>query len=71
MSFMTAQERYTFLTGIKRLKGTDRIKPEFADYVLTEEEEVFIQDFAMQKLDDLLSDPEIMAAFHRCVAGTQ
>ena len=65
MSFMTRQERYTFLTSIKRNKGTDRIKPEFANYVLTQEEEDFIQDFAQEKLNELLSDPEILAVFRR------
>ena len=65
MSFMTRQERYTFLTSVKRNKGTDRIKPEFANYTLTQEEEDFIQDFAQEKLNELLSDPEIMAVFRR------
>ena len=65
MSFMTRQERYTFLTSIKRNQGTDRIKPEFANYKLTQEEEDFIQDFAQEKLNELLSDPEIMAVFKR------
>ena len=65
MSFMTRQERYTFLTSIKRNQGTDRIKPEFANYTLTQEEEDFIQDFAQEKFNELLSDPEIMAVFKR------
>lgn len=65
MSFMSRQERYTFLTSIKRNQGTDRIKPEFANYKLTAEEEQFIQDFAMEKLNELLADPEIMAVFKR------
>lgn len=65
MRFMTRQERYNFLSSIKRTKGTDRIKPEFADYELTAEEEQFIQDFAMEKLNATLSDPEVMAVFKR------
>ena len=65
MNFMTRQERYTFLTSIKRNKGTDRIKPQFANYELTAEEEQFILHFAMEKLNELLSDPEIMAVFKR------
>ena len=65
MSFMTRQERYTFLTSIKRNRGTDRIKPQFANYQLTQEEEDFIQEFATEKLNELLSDPEIMAVFQR------
>ena len=62
---MSRQERYTFLTSIKRTKGTDRIKPQFANYTLTQEEEDFIQEFAQEKLNELLSDPEIMAVFKR------
>lgn len=65
MPFFNRQERYNFLTSIKRCKGTDRIKPEYADYELSEEEEQFIQDYAMQKLQDVLSDPEVMAVFQR------
>ena len=62
---MSRQERYTFLTSIKRTKGTDRIKPQFANNTLTQEEEDFIQEFAQEKLNELLSDPEIMAVFKR------
>lgn len=65
MSLFTRQERYNFLTSIKRCKGTDRIKPEFANYELTQEEEQFIQDYAMEKLQAALSDPEVMAALKR------
>ncbi len=57
MSFFTREQRYEILCGIKR--GTRRGDP------LTEEEEQFIQDFAQEKLDELLSDPEIMAVFKR------
>lgn len=64
MSFMTRQERYTFLTSIKRAMGTGRAMPHWPKS-LTEEEEQFIQDFAAEKLNELLADPEIMAVFKR------
>jgi hypothetical protein len=57
MSFFTRQQRYEMLTAIKR--GARSGSP------LTAEEEQFIQDFAMEKLTELLQDPEIMAVFKR------
>jgi len=57
MSFFTREQRYTMLCAIKRgdRQGT----------ALTAEEEQFIQDFAFEKLTELLQDPEIMAVFKR------
>lgn len=57
MSFFTRQQRYEMLCAIKR--GTREGSP------LTVEEEQFIQDFAQEKLTEILSDPEIMAVFKR------
>jgi hypothetical protein len=57
MSFFTREQRYTMLCAIKR--GAREGSP------LTAEEEQFIQDFAQEKLFELLEDPEIMAVFKR------
>lgn len=57
MSFFTRQQRYDMLCAIKR--GTCQGSQ------LTAEEEQFIQDFAMEKLTEVLSDPEVMAVFKR------
>ena len=57
MSFFTREQRYEMLCAIKR--GTRQGAP------LTKEEEDFIQDFAQEKLNEILSDPEIMAVFRR------
>lgn len=54
MSFLTREQRYELLKSIKRQGG-----------VLSVEEEDFIQDYALEKLTDLLSDPEVMAVFKR------
>ena len=57
MSFFTREQRYTMLCAIKRgdHQGT----------ALTAEEEQFIQDYAQEKLFEILEDPEIMAVLKR------
>ena len=57
MRFYTRQQRYTMLCAIKR--GAREGSP------LTAEEEQFIQDYAMEKLTEILQDPEVMAVFKR------
>ncbi len=57
MSFFTREQRYTMLCAIKR--GARKGSP------LTAEEEQFIQDYAFEKLTEILQDPEIMAVFKR------
>lgn len=64
MSIMSRQDRYNYLCSIKRAMGTDKAMPHWPKS-LTQEEEQFIQDFAMEKLNELLADPEIMAVFRR------
>jgi hypothetical protein len=64
MSFLSKQQRYELLTSIKRVRGTSRAKPGW-DRELTQEEEDFIQDYAAEKLREVLSDPEVMAVFKR------
>ena len=57
VSFFTREQRYEILCGIKR--GTRRGDP------LTAEEEQFIQDYAFEKLTEVLTDPEVKAVFER------
>lgn len=57
MSFFTREQRYEFLKAIKMRK--------FPGMVLTAEEEQFIQDYAFEKLTEVLSDPEVKAVFER------
>ena len=57
MSFFTREQRYEMLCAIKR--GQRQGAP------LTQDEEQFIQDYAMDKLKETLSDPEVMAVFQR------
>lgn len=57
MSFFTREQRYTMLCAIKR--GTREGSQ------LTAEEEQFIQDFAFEKLTEILQDPEVRAVFER------
>ena len=57
MSFFTRQQRYEMLCAIKR--GAREGSP------LTAEEEQFIQDFAFEKLTEILGDPEVKAVFER------
>ena len=57
MAFFTREQQYEMLKAIKQ--GKRRGSP------LTEDEEQFIQDYALEKLNFLLEDPEVMAAFRR------
>ena len=57
MSFFTVQQRYEILCSIKR--GERKGDP------LTAEEEQFIQDYAQERLFELLKDPEVMVVFKR------
>lgn len=54
MSFLTREQRYELLKSVKRQGG-----------VLSVEEEDFIMDFAWEKLQEVLSDPEVMTVFKR------
>ena len=57
MSFFAREQRYEMLCAIKRgqRQGT----------TLTAEEEQFIQDYAQEKLFEILEDPEVMAVLKR------
>lgn len=58
MSFFTREQRYTMLCAIKR-----GAMPSHSP--LTADEEQFIQDYAFEKLTEVLSDPEVKAALER------
>ena len=64
MSFLTREQRYQMLCAIKR-GGRVTASGIAKNDELTEEEEQFIQDYAQERLFDLLKDPEVMAVFNR------
>lgn len=57
MSFFTREQRYEMLKAIKQGKRSGD--------PLTKQEEQFIMDYALEKLNETLSDPEVMAVFKR------
>lgn len=59
MSFFTREQRYQYLCEVKRgLWGPN--KPP-----LTQEERDFIVEFATEKLNEVLKDPEVVAVMKR------
>ena len=60
MSCLSQEQRYNMLRDIKRGNIVS-----FPQRNLTVEEEEFIQDYAMQKLYETLSEPDIMAVLQR------
>ena len=60
MSCLVQEQRYNMLRDIKRGNIVS-----FPQRNLTVEEEEFIQDYAMQKLNETLSEPDIMAVLQR------
>jgi len=53
MGFLSTEQRYNMLRGIKY--GTN---PNLPKGPLTDEEESFVRDYAMKKIDALLKDQE-------------
>jgi hypothetical protein len=60
MICLIQEQRYNMLRDIKRGNIVS-----FPQRNLTVEEEEFIQDYAMQKLNETLSEPDIMAVLQR------
>jgi hypothetical protein len=60
MSFLTRKERYELLCAFKR--GDN---PRIRQRALTEEEEQFVQEFALEKFDRIMQDPEVVAVMQR------
>ena len=56
--FLTREQQYIYLKAVKQGKFPDASP-------LTESEEQFIQDYAMERVLELMSDPECMAALQR------
>jgi hypothetical protein len=65
MSFFNREQRYEMLCAIKR--GSWWNGQDLTDFQreLTAEEEAFIQDFAMEKFNEVMRDPEVVAAMKR------
>jgi len=62
MNFLTRKQRYEMLCMIKREIGT----PNAPKYIpLTPEEEAFIVEFATEKFNELMEDPEVVAVMKR------
>ena len=61
MSCLSQEQRYNMLRDIKRGINIASVP----NRCLTAEEEEFIQDYAMQKLNETLSEPDIMAVLQR------
>lgn len=57
---MSDKEHYEFLKAIKAGKNKN-----LPSGPLSESEEQFVRDYAMKKLKDTLSDPEVMAVLKR------
>jgi hypothetical protein len=59
MSFFTREQRYEILCSIKRGE-----RPEYPT-TLTSDEEAFIVEYATEKFDELMKDPEVVAVMKR------
>ena len=59
MSFMTREDRYNYLCEVKRGLWGPNTGP------LTKEEEAFIVEFATEKFEEVMKDPEVVAVMRR------
>ena len=64
MSFQTREQRYASLCLIKRKMAAGDAPPSWPK-TMTEEEEAFIVEFAIEKFDELMKDPEVVAVMKR------
>lgn len=64
MSFLTREQRYNQLCSIKRTMQAGTA-PAHWPKSLTEEEQAFIVEYATEKFDELMRDPEIVAVMKR------
>jgi hypothetical protein len=64
MSAISREKRYEMLCDIKRTIGTDKA-PASWPKTMTDEEEKFIQEFAQEKFDEIMKDPEVVAVMKR------
>ena len=61
MTFMTREERYKLLCQIKRDEQSGKV----LRGGLTAEEEAFVVDFATEKFNEVMRDPEVVAVMQR------
>lgn len=64
MSFLTREQRYDLLCSIKRCTATGKGRTHM-HRELTEEEEAFVVEFATEKFNEMMEDPEIIAVMKR------
>jgi hypothetical protein len=62
MSFFTREQRYEMLCAIKRGYTANPYLPVTP---LTQEEEQFIQEYATEKFNEIMKDPEVVAVMQR------
>lgn len=58
-NFMSREERYNYLCEVKRGLWGPNTPP------ITEEEEAFIVEFATEKFNEVMQDPEVVAVMKR------
>jgi hypothetical protein len=61
MSFFSRQQRYEMLCAIKR----GHTNPNLPTRAITAEEEAFIVEFATEKFNEVMQDPEVVAVMKR------
>jgi hypothetical protein len=61
MSFFTREQRYEMLCAVKRGHNN----PNMPSRALTSDEEAFIVEFATEKFNDIMRDPEVVAVMKR------
>ncbi len=61
MSFFTREQRYEMLCAIKR----GHTNPNLPTRAITAEEEAFIVEFATEKFNEIMRDPEVVAVMER------
>lgn len=59
MSFFTREQRYIYLCEVKRGLWGPNTPP------ITAEEEAFIVEFATEKFNEVMQDPEVVAVMKR------
>jgi hypothetical protein len=59
MSFFTREQRYNYLCEVKRGLWGPNTPP------ITAEEEAFIVEFATEKFNEVMQDPEVVAVMKR------
>jgi len=61
---MSREQRYNFLCSVKRAMETGTAPPHYPK-TMTEEEQAFIVEYATEKFDELMRDPEVVRVMER------